>query len=144
MDPGFDRSQGNFHRFGNLGVTQLLFVEQDKRLTVFRPYGSQCPVDFLRKAGGRLLVWSIVRNLLNQPFPRWPAPPGGNRRPAAVARDRQKPGFECPLRIPAMKVPQDPHKGFLGSVLRILPLAKHSVAKSKDLPPKTIDQGQHR
>ena len=43
-----------------------------------------------------------------------------------------------------MKVPQHPHERLLGRVLGILSLPEHPVAESKDLPPKTLDQSQHR
>jgi len=46
-----------------------------------------------------------------------------------IRRDREKPRFEFALPIPAREAPHSSDERFLNNILRVLPLAKHSIAQ---------------
>ena len=104
VDPRFDGAQRHFHSLGDLGVTQLVIVKQQKGLRVFGPQISQREVNFL----GQMVSGTTIGRVVSDELDHWlgdrTPPPGGQGRAAAIAGDRQKPGQEIPLRIPAMQV----------------------------------------
>jgi hypothetical protein len=143
MDPGFDSAQGNIHRFGDLGVAQLLIVEQQKSLRIFGPEVGQCEVNFL----GQLIGGPTVRRVIGDQLDHWlgkgTTATGRQGRATAIARNRQEPGHKISLGVPAMQVFQDADERFLGSVFGVLPLAQHAITEAKHGPAEPLDERKH-
>jgi hypothetical protein len=143
VDPGFDGAQGHIHSLGDFGVTQLLIVEQQKGLGVFGPQVSQREVNFLGQMIGRSSVGRVVGDELDHRLGDRTPPPSGHGRAAAIAGNRQEPGQEVALRIPAMQVFQDPDERFLGGIFGVLPLAQHAITQAKHGPVEPLDERKH-
>jgi hypothetical protein len=143
VDPGFDGTEGHIHSLGDLGVAQLLVMEQQKGLGVFGPQVSQREVNFLGQMVSGTVVGRVVGDELDHRLGNRTPPPGGQGRAAAIAGDRQEPGQEVALGIPTMQVFQYADERFLCGIFGILPLAKHAIAQAEDRPAEPLDERKH-
>src|SRR6478609_5202254 len=91
MDPSLDRPERDIQGVGNLRVTELLLVKQEKRPAILGSQVSERQMHFLGQLTTGVVIWRVVHDQFFRQFTRWPATTRGKRRPAAVAGNRQQP-----------------------------------------------------
>src|SRR5262249_4417518 len=64
MNPGLDRAERDIQHVGNLRVTQLLLVKQEKRPTILGPQVSERQMQFLGQLTASIVIWRVVRDQL--------------------------------------------------------------------------------
>jgi hypothetical protein len=140
MDPSLDRSKGNFHNFGNFEVRHFLLMKKKECLAILFANPNQSQRNFFGQQFGLSVFDGCIGNGIVKSQNGGSSFSLGKTGSASIPSNGQQPRLKRSGWVPSMKIVDDTDEGFLSRIFGVFSLAKHAVAKAKNLTTKTVDQ----